>query len=206
MANRPNGGRDRVIDADVVQLAEAHLGHCLHPAVLSHSQRVRHLALSMASAADDLAALQIAALFHDAGTASDYNGPDRFEVEGAHAAARFLAARGWAPERIKPIWDAIALHTSPGIAENAGSLPCLIRKAVLIDFGSLPNPAGSAAMQALELSYPRDGIERILADLVVKQALGAESVERKAPRASWPGLLTAGHSCVDPITGLYPNF
>jgi len=77
---------------------------------------------------------------------------------------------------------------------------------VLIDFGSLPNPAGSAAMQALELSYPRDGIERILADLVVKQALGAESVERKAPRASWPGLLTAGHSCVDPITGLYPNF
>jgi hypothetical protein len=40
---------------------------------------------------------------------------ERFEVDGANAARRFLQQHGVPEAAIDIVWDAIALHTTPGI-------------------------------------------------------------------------------------------
>jgi hypothetical protein len=69
----------------------------------------------------DVESLCVAALFHDSGTTETYNGPARFEVEGADAAAAFLQSRGWSSAMVDPIWEAIAAvearHPRAGLEE-----------------------------------------------------------------------------------------
>jgi len=60
----------------------------------------------------------LGAVLHDLGLTGYANGPKRFEVEGADAAKRFVLVRGLAEERAELVWDAIALHTSGGIASE----------------------------------------------------------------------------------------
>ena len=62
--------------------------------------------------------LFLACVLHDIGLTPDGGGEQRFEVDGADAAVRFLAARGLSEERAEIVWDAIALHTSIGIANR----------------------------------------------------------------------------------------
>jgi hypothetical protein len=70
----------------------------------------------------DREAHAIAAILHDVGFPighpphSDIISPDkRFEVDGAHAARKFLQEHGksddWDKHRLQLVWDAIALHT-----------------------------------------------------------------------------------------------
>ena len=59
-----------------------------------------------------------AAVLHDLGLTPQFRGLERFEVVGADAADAFLKDQGVNPERREIIWDAIALHTSIGIASR----------------------------------------------------------------------------------------
>lgn len=62
--------------------------------------------------------LYISALFHDLGLTKHYSSPDkRFEVDGANAARDFLKSHGVPQESIRLVWDAIALHTTIGVAQ-----------------------------------------------------------------------------------------
>ncbi len=167
----------------------------LHPAVFNHTMRVLHLARHLAAheGAADEELLGVAVLFHDAGTLEENNGEQRFELEGADAAARFLTGWDWSPERIRPVWEAITLHTSPGIAERFGPVARLMRTAVLVDLRRIRLPvASTSSLEAWLDRYPRLGIDRVLPDLVVAQAL-ARPGDMKAPPFSWPGALVAGH-------------
>lgn len=58
----------------------------------------------------------IASILHDLGITDEYERNDRFELVGADAAKSFLKNENYPPEKIELIWDAIALHTSAGIA------------------------------------------------------------------------------------------
>ena len=49
------------------------------------------------------------------------NGDQRFEVDGADAAARFLREHGVPEARVTTVWQAIALHTSAGLAHRFGA-------------------------------------------------------------------------------------
>jgi hypothetical protein len=60
--------------------------------------------------------------WHDLGVTEHANGDQRFEVDGADAAARFLRDRGVQEERVVTVWQAIALHTSVGLAHRFGSV------------------------------------------------------------------------------------
>lgn len=60
----------------------------------------------------------LAAVLHDLGLTAEFRGAERFEVVGADAADAFLKDHGLDPERREIIWDAIALHTSVGIASR----------------------------------------------------------------------------------------
>jgi hypothetical protein len=179
-------------DSQVVTAAE-HEMRSLDPSIFNHTMRVLHLARHLPSPrpAPDREALAVAVLFHDSGTIEENNGDQRFEVEGADAAARFLAQWDWSPERIRPVWEAIALHTSPGIAERFGPLARLLRAAVLVDLGRAELPVSSTSELDAQLArYARLDIDRVLPEAVVAQALDRDG-NAKAPPYSWPGVLLA---------------
>jgi hypothetical protein len=165
------------------------------PSIANHSIRTyRHAVLAARQRdlspgvdyADDL--LFYACVLHDIGTADAHDGPQRFEVEGADAAAEFLTAEGFDAAAVDQVWEAIALHTSPHIAERRGPVTLLTRLGVLRDFG---DPDADDAVRAeVERAHPRLDIERDLTDAVVAQALRQPG---KAPTSSWPGGLLRVH-------------
>lgn len=62
--------------------------------------------------------LYTAALFHDLGLTARYlDSQLRFEVDGANAARDFLRAHGVSESDMETVWNAVALHTTPGIPE-----------------------------------------------------------------------------------------
>ena len=59
----------------------------------------------------------VAAMFHDLGLTERYRRTDqRFELDGADIAKRFLIEHGYSTDEAQKAWLAIALHTTPGIA------------------------------------------------------------------------------------------
>lgn len=78
--------------------------------------------------------LYIAALFHDLGLVDHYHTETkRFEVDGADAARDFLRARGIAEPQADLVWEAIALHTTPGIPQYMRPEIALTNAGVLVD-------------------------------------------------------------------------
>ncbi|KAK3341859.1 hypothetical protein B0T25DRAFT_511291 [Lasiosphaeria hispida] len=137
------------------------------------------------------AVLFVACILHDVGTAAAHDAvPERFEVVGADVAARVLRAHGFPEAAVRDAWLAMALHTSPGIAERLGGTVRAVRLAVRADFGSYPAPrpetlpGGAEAMNMIRWKLPRLEIEKDLGDAVVRQAA---LDPLKAPPASWPG-------------------
>jgi hypothetical protein len=60
--------------------------------------------------------LYIGGMFHDIGlTAKYHTSQNRFEVDSANAAAEFLRQHGISEQDVEVVWDAISLHTTPGI-------------------------------------------------------------------------------------------
>src|SRR5437764_653691 len=60
--------------------------------------------------------LYVAAAFHDLGLIKKFSSEnERFEVDGANAARQFLTAHHVPEEQVQTAWEAIALHTTPGV-------------------------------------------------------------------------------------------
>lgn len=78
--------------------------------------------------------LYAGAMFHDIGLTEGYQESQlRFEVDGANAAGDFLQTRGVPEADIKTVWDAIALHTTPGIPEFMGPEIALVQAGAGMD-------------------------------------------------------------------------
>jgi HD domain len=171
-----------------VEFASAHE----HPALVNHSVRTYlHAVFAARGLGMDYPAdlLFLACILHDIGTSDAYDGAQRFEVEGADAAATFLSEQGMGAAAVDQVWEAIALHTSPHIAERRGPVTALTRLGVRADFGAATG-GGDSDRASLESRYPRLDIERVRRDAVVAQALRDPG---KAPASSWPGGLLQAH-------------
>lgn len=78
--------------------------------------------------------LYVSCVFHDLGLVPHFSSPDlRFEVDGANAAREFLKSFGFPQDSIQVVWDAIALHTTIGIAEHKESEVALLYSGVGLD-------------------------------------------------------------------------
>ena len=78
--------------------------------------------------------LYISAVFHDLGLTRKYSSPDkRFEVDGANAARDFLQSHGVPNAALQLVWDAIALHTTIGVAEYKEPEVALLYSGVGLD-------------------------------------------------------------------------
>ncbi|MFE2725677.1 HD domain-containing protein [Kitasatospora sp. NPDC059327] len=110
----------------------------------------------------DAELLYLAALFHDLGLAPEHRGSGRrFEIDGAEAAAAFLRAHQVPQRRIRLVWEAIALHTTPGIPEYLEPEIALTTAGVELDvlgIGYHDLPAG--ARDAVVAAHPRPDFKR----------------------------------------------
>ena len=77
--------------------------------------------------------LFLACVLHDLGATDYANGDQRFEVDGADAAARFLRDQGVDDARVATVWNAIALHTSPGLAHRFGVIAGTAQRGIAAD-------------------------------------------------------------------------
>jgi hypothetical protein len=78
--------------------------------------------------------LYVGAMFHDIGLTSGYSSTsERFEVDGANAAREFLLSHKIPREAIDVVWDAIALHTTPGIPKFKEPEVALVTAGVEMD-------------------------------------------------------------------------
>lgn len=110
----------------------------------------------------DLELLYVSALFHDLGLTKAYSSPGlRFEVDGANAARSFLQQYQIPKESIQLVWDAIALHTTPGVAEHKESEVALLFSGVGLDvmgdgFEEFPADLREEVIQA----FPRNNFKK----------------------------------------------
>src|SRR6476619_1856015 len=111
-----------------------------------------------------------ATVMHDLGLGERATGEARFEVEGADLAAADLRRHGVAERDIDRVWEAIALHSSAGIAHRRGLLTSLTHKGVFIDAGRITDAVADRLRQEVLNAYPRPAGDRSLADAIVAHA------------------------------------
>jgi len=78
--------------------------------------------------------LYVGAMFHDLGLTEKYRRSDqRFEIDGADEARRFLHSRGITGEAADRVWTGIALHTTPEIPLHMAPEIALVTRGVELD-------------------------------------------------------------------------
>lgn len=119
----------------------------------------------------------IAALLHDLGLTARYAGQRRFEVDGAEAARDWATANGLSSDETQVIWDAIALHTSIGIADLRSPESALVHWGAGLDvsgFGA--EQFDSDVIHSVNNAIPRDGFAANFGELI-------EATARRIPAA-----------------------
>jgi hypothetical protein len=107
------------------------------PLIYHHSRRIfvfgvmhaRRLGLE-----PDPELLYLSAMFHDTGLLTPFSDVEqRFEVDGADHARKFMLERGFPASAADVVWAAIALHTTPGIPGRMGPEIAITNLGVLTD-------------------------------------------------------------------------
>ena len=138
--------------------------HCLRTYIFG-SLAVRSLARSIA---DDEAAFCAAAL-HDLGLVPTYRRDNRFEVDGADAARQFCSKHQVPPERADLVWEAIALHTSAGIATRLADEIALVHLGAGLElFGLGLDQVPPQVVEDVLESYPRINFKAEFRNLLVE--------------------------------------
>ena len=101
--------------------------------------------------------LYIGAMFHDIGlTEAHRHSQERFEVDGANAARDFMRRHQLPEASIELVWDAIALHTTPGIPQHKKPEVALVTAGVEMDVLGLAYEEFSDADRAqVVAAHPR---------------------------------------------------
>jgi hypothetical protein len=101
--------------------------------------------------------LYMAALFHDAGLLTPpSDSPQRFEIDGADRARTFLETRGFSSRAVDIVWNAVALHTTPGIPGRMGPEIAATNLGVLTDaVGLLLDRVDPALVDEITAVHPR---------------------------------------------------
>ena len=84
-------------------------------------------------------------------------GRARFEVEGADLAAGLLAGHGVPDGDIGRVWEAIALHSSLGLADRMGLLTYLTHQGVFTDGGRFAELSPDL-QEPVRVAYPRPAV------------------------------------------------
>lgn len=139
----------------------------------------------------DAELLYLGAIMHDLGLTTAFEGEQRFEVDGADAAKKFVVENGLGEEKAEIVWDAIALHTSIGIASRKRPEIALVHMGAGLDvFGMGADELSADVVHEVFETYPRLG----LADSITK--LLVEQVKKKPQVVPFTWLAEVGRSCI----------
>src|SRR6201982_3108246 len=105
----------------------------------------------------DTELLYVAAAFHDLGLTKKFSSQnERFEVDGANAARQFLTAHNVPEEQVQTAWEAIALHTTPGVTQYMRPEVALLYSGVGLDvLGKGFDQFPSELREKIVAEYPR---------------------------------------------------
>jgi hypothetical protein len=109
--------------------------------------------------------LYVCAMFHDLGLTERFRRTDqRFEIDGAGEARRFLQAHGITGEAADRVWTGIALHTTPEVPLHMAPEVALLTRGVELDGLGIGYHAADEQRAAVVAAHPRpDFKEQILA-------------------------------------------
>lgn len=135
------------------------------PLLYHHSRRVylfgslRGLRLGLRA---DPELLYVGAMFHDLGLTETYRRTDqRFELDGADEARRFLTSHGVPEADARKVWEAIALHTTPEIPYRLEPEVALVAAGVETDvLGIGYEDLDTGQIMAIVAAHPRPDFKR----------------------------------------------
>jgi HD domain len=137
----------------------------------------------------------LSCILHDLGVTESANGDQRFEIDGADAAAGFLRDHGVQEARVTTVWQAIALHTSIGLAHKFGAEQAIAQLGIGADIVGTDRhllPPGFA--DRVHASWPRLDVGYALAEVIARHV---EHNPAKGPPLTFPGHL---HQLMYPAT------
>lgn len=127
----------RIPDSALAQQATELVRETASPLLFDHSRRVflwGSLRGQEQGASVDPELLYVGAMFHDLGLTRRFRRTDqRFEIDGADEARRFLVEHGISGESAERVWTAIALHTTPEIPLHMAAEIALVTRGVELD-------------------------------------------------------------------------
>jgi HD superfamily phosphodiesterase len=106
--------------------------------------------------------LYVGAMFHDLGLTETYRSTDqRFELDGADMARRFLASHGVPEADIRKVWEGIALHTTPEVPYRLEPEVALVTAGVETDvLGMAYRELDPRDIAAVTAAHPRPDFKR----------------------------------------------
>ena len=128
----------RVPDTPAISRAIDYAREHSEPYLFNHVMRSWLFAVLIAQrdqSAHDAEVLAVTAILHDLGLAKAFDGPLRFEVEGANAARAFARRQGLDEARSQVIWDGVALNSTPSIAFHKQAEVALATAGIGLDWG-----------------------------------------------------------------------
>ena len=163
------------------------------PYLVNHSVRAYVFGRELGKARDlrpgedyDDELLYLSCLLHDVGLTEPGNQDQRFEVDGADLAVEFLLAHGLSQDRAEIVWDAIALHTSRGIANRKRPEIALMQAGTGVDVMGGPDDLPPRHAERTLAMLPRLRVQTEIREAITAQAAAKPS---KAPSYTLPGEL-----------------
>ncbi len=148
-----------VPDTPLIDRAIAYARDHSEPYLFNHVMRSWLFAATMAQrdrADYDAEVLAVTTLLHDLGLTESFQGPLRFEVEGANAARDFARDGGMDAHRCQLVWDGVALNSTPSICLHKETEVALCNLGVGVDWGGWGHDAIPAdAMARIVEAFPR---------------------------------------------------
>ena len=127
----------------------------------------------------------LSCILHDLGVTDYGTGDQRFEVDGADAAARFLQEHQIPQARISTVWQAIALHTSLGLAHKFGAEHAVTFRGISLDIdGAEKSMLSTGFADRVTAAWPRLNLGYAIAELIAE---GVETNPDKGPPFTFPG-------------------
>lgn len=154
---------DTQLAAEATELLREHST----PLLINHSIRVYLFAAEQGRQKKlkfDSELLYVSAAFHDFGLLKKFSSKtERFEVDGANAVRQFLNAHKVPEERINTAWEAIALHTTPGVTQYLRPEVALLYSGVGLDvigegYDEFPDEVREEIVALYPRKHFKDGI------------------------------------------------
>jgi len=148
-----------VPDTPLISRAIEYAREHSEPYLFNHVMRSWLFAVILAQlneTAHDAEVLAVMTILHDLGLAKAFDGPLRFEVQGANAARAFARNQGIDDRRGQLIWDGVALNSTPSIALHKEAEIALSTAGIGLDWGGWgSDKLTDAQLAAVVGAFPR---------------------------------------------------